>query len=80
MQQDEFLKNVKVVSDGEVNEADYLVCIPAHEPSPFTDNLTGFCVRCGIKVQFRWHAPLKPKRICIGCAATQVIEDTEKKT
>lgn len=57
-----------VVSDAEAEKVDYVVCMP-EGPSEFTDNLTGFCSHCGRKVMFRWHAPLKPKKICIDCAA-----------
>jgi len=63
------MKAIKIVGDEEAENCDFLVCIAADSPSPFDDNLTGFCSECGVKVQFRWHAPRKPKRICIFCAA-----------
>jgi hypothetical protein len=56
-----------VVSDEKAEECDFLVCVPADTPSRFEDNLTGFCCKCGIKVIYRWHAPRKPKRICMEC-------------
>lgn len=59
---------VKVASDEECEQMDFVVCMP-EGPSPFDDNLTGFCCKCGIKVMYRWHAPRKPPRICIHCAA-----------
>jgi len=58
---------IKIVSDEEAEQCDFLVCTRADVPSPFDDNLTGFCSDCGTKVQFRWHAPRKPKRICMEC-------------
>lgn len=59
---------VEVISDAEGEEVDFLVCMP-EGPSPFDDNLTGFCSHCGTKVMYRWHAPRKPPKICIDCAA-----------
>jgi hypothetical protein len=58
---------VTVVSDEEAETVDYVVCVPAGTPSPFSDNLTAFCCRCGVKVIHRWHAPRKPKKICLEC-------------
>lgn len=58
---------VTVISDESAEQADYLVCAP-NGPSPFSDNLTAFCSHCGIKVMHRWHAPRKPKKICLDCA------------
>lgn len=60
-------KKIKIVSDKEAEKADYVVCMPADSPTTFTDNLTGYCCKCGVKVMYRWHAPLKPKRICVNC-------------
>jgi hypothetical protein len=60
------LKKLKVVNDEEAEEVDYVVCAP-WGPSEFTDNLKGICCKCGITVMYRWHAPRKPKRICINC-------------
>lgn len=62
------LDKIKVVSDEEADAADFLVCIPADAPSPFADNLKGYCSHCGVQVQYRWHAPRKPKPICVACA------------
>lgn len=58
---------VHVVEDEEAEKCDYLICVPAECDTPFTDNLTAFCCECGRKVQHRWHAPRKPKRICMEC-------------
>ena len=66
------LPPIPVVSDKEAEEVDYLVCVAANKLSPFPDNLTGFCFKCGVKIQFRWHAPRKPRRICIDCMLKQV--------
>jgi hypothetical protein len=60
---------IEVVSDSEAEEADFHVCVPADSPSPFDDNLTGFCAHCGIKIIYRWHAPRTPPKICLECAA-----------
>ena len=61
---------IPVVSDEEAEQCDFLVCAP-FGPSPFTDNLKGTCCKCGIPVMYRWHAPRKPKRICIDCMMAQ---------
>jgi hypothetical protein len=41
------LPPIDVVSDAKANACDYLVCVPADHPTPFKDNLTGFCCHCG---------------------------------
>lgn len=69
---------IPLVSDEQAEKCDYLVCTLADFPTPFTDNLTGFCCECGRKVQFRWHAPRKPKRICMECVV-KLEELNEKK-
>lgn len=58
--------SIPVVSDKKAEECDYLVCVP-WGPSQFDDNLRGVCSHCGIDVMYRWHAPRKPKRICLEC-------------
>jgi hypothetical protein len=58
--------SIPVVSDKDAENCDYLVCMP-WGPSRFHDNLKGICSGCGITVMYRWHAPLKPKRICFDC-------------
>ena len=65
---DELLKKIRVISDEEAEKSDYLVCAPLGTPSPFDDNMKGTCCKCGIMVMYRWHAPRKPKRICVECA------------
>jgi ribosomal protein L37E len=60
------LKQVKVVSNAEAEEVDFVVC-PRKGPSPFTV-MTGVCSRCGVEVMFRWHAPRNPPKICVECA------------
>lgn len=59
---------VSVVSDEEAEECDFVVCAP-DGPSPFTDNFKGYCCACGRPIMYRWHAPRKPKKICLKCAA-----------
>lgn len=65
---------IKVCSDAEAEQMQYLVCMPAG-PSEFEDNLTGFCCKCGTKVMYRWHAPRKPPRICINCILRLTYEE-----
>jgi hypothetical protein len=66
---------IEVVSDEDAEKVDYLVCIPLGVPSLFTDNLKGVCCKCGVDVQYRWHAPRKPKRICIDCIVKLEIKE-----
>lgn len=66
---------ITVISDQKAEASDYLVCMPWGSPSPFKDNLKGICSDCGITVMYRWHAPRKPKRLCITCAAA--LKDTK---
>jgi hypothetical protein len=61
------LPPIPVVSDEAAEKADFVVCVPWGTPSPFSDNLKGICSHCGIDVQYRWHAPRKPKRLCMDC-------------
>jgi len=64
---------IPVVSDEQADECDFLVCSPLG-PSPFDDNLIGACCKCGVTVMYRWHAPRKPKRICLDCCITGKAE------
>lgn len=59
--------SVKVVSDEEAERADYLVCLRADLPTPFDDNETGECCKCGVAVQFRPYSPKAPPRVCFEC-------------
>ena len=59
---------IPVVSDKQAEQCEFVVCA-RWGPSPFDDNLKGTCCKCGIAVMYRWHAPRKPKRICIECMA-----------
>jgi hypothetical protein len=61
------LPPIPIISDEEAEKVDYLVCVPWGTPSPFDDNLKGICSHCGRDVQYRWHAPRKPKRLCVDC-------------
>lgn len=58
---------IHIISEEEAEEVAFVVCMAADGPSYFADNLTGFCCKCGIKVMYRWHAPRKPKKICLQC-------------
>jgi predicted RNA-binding Zn-ribbon protein involved in translation (DUF1610 family) len=69
------IKNMEVISDAEAETMDYVVCMKADFSSPFTDNLTGFCYKCGEKVIYRWHAPRKPKRICLECMLIEAAKE-----
>ena len=59
---------IKVVSDEEANEADFVVCMRVGSPSPFRDNVEGVCSHCGHAIFFRPYMPPKPRKICVECA------------
>lgn len=61
------LPPIPVVSDAKAEQCDYLICTPWGTPTPWDDNLKGICSHCGCDVQYRWHAPRKPKRLCMNC-------------
>jgi len=63
----DILSKVKVVSQEEAEKCDYVVCMPADSPSPFTDNLRGHCSVCNQPIIFRPHVPKKPPKVCIHC-------------
>lgn len=67
---------MKVVSNEEAEEADFVVCVRSDQATPFTDNLHSPCSECGVSVQYRPHAPKKPKRICMECAVG-LLEDED---
>lgn len=61
------LRGIEIVSEAEAETADFVVCAPKGSWTPFTDNLEGLCMLCGIAVIFRPHAPKKPPKICLAC-------------
>ena len=63
---------LEMVSDAQAEGCDFMVCVRADQPTPFHDNFTGLCCRCGVKIQYRWHAPRKPKRVCVDCVVSVV--------
>jgi hypothetical protein len=69
---------VTVVSDAEAETSDYLVCLP-DGPSAFDDNFKGVCCKCKCPIMYRWHAPRKPKRICVDCMDTLTAKELRRK-
>lgn len=69
---------VTVVDDAEAETADYLICL-REGPSQFTDNFKGVCCHCGAPIMYRWHAPRKPKRICLECGAKLANDELRRK-
>ena len=59
---------IKIVSNEEAERADFVVCVRAGSPSPFPDNETGICSRCGHPIIFRPYMPKAPPKICVECA------------
>ena len=60
--------DMTVVSDQQAEQAEMVVCMLEGFDSPFTDNLTGPCARCGRTVIFRPHVPKAPPKVCMECA------------
>ena len=58
---------IEIVSEEEAEKADFVVCVRANQKTPFDDNETGVCSKCGEAVQFRPHAPKTPPRLCMEC-------------
>jgi hypothetical protein len=73
------LPPITVVSDDEAEEIEYLVCAPATEEPIFDDNFFGTCCSCGTRVQYRWHAPRKPQKICMACALERMAQEEREK-
>lgn len=69
------IADIEVVTDGEAELADFVVCVRLGHPTPFKDNLEGKCCKCGHKVVFRPHAPKTPKRICMECATSNFTDE-----
>lgn len=69
------LPPIEILPDEEAEKVDFLVCTRADTPSPFPDNFVGTCCVCGVQVHYRWHAPRKPKRICMDCAVEQMEQE-----
>lgn len=68
---------IKVVSQAELEMCDYVVCMPVGLSS-FEDNLTGSCCECGQKIMYHWHAPRKPKKICLACMKIRLDAEGEE--
>lgn len=54
--------------------ADVLVCRLITVPLLMPDNVTGLCSKCFRMVQFRPHAPKKPRRVCDECVRPEIEE------
>ncbi len=52
-------------------EETIVVCLPqsAGNPGGFDDNRYTACASCGVKVQYRPHAPEPSLKVCLSCAA-----------
>lgn len=64
MNPSDIIKATKVGTQEEAETVDYLVCAPV---SYYDDDVMGACVSCGMAIVWRFHAPKKPKRICLKC-------------
>ena len=62
----------EMVSEAEAETADMVVCVPWEWGSPFSDDICGYCVTCGRSIRYRPHAPKRPPKICLKCAAEAI--------
>ena len=67
---------IRLVDQTEATEAAFVVCEERTSPLLLPDNRVGVCSHCGVAVQFRPHAPERPK-LCFRCGATAIAADTE---
>lgn len=61
------MAKLEIGTPEEAENCEYLVCVRVTTPLHFPDNLTGKCCQCGKPVQYRPHAPVTPKRLCMDC-------------
>lgn len=71
----DFLRSIKVVSDDEAEQADFVICCTNDSPRYFDDDIDTVCARCGVGIHHRPHAPKRPKKICLECAARNAEEE-----
>jgi hypothetical protein len=71
-------KPIKVVSDAEAEECDFVVCMrDADQPvALFPDDVHGLCAVCLAPIHYRPHVPKAPPKICLQCAARKANEDS----
>ncbi|MHB8576233.1 MAG: hypothetical protein ACYDCQ_12985 [Dehalococcoidia bacterium] len=58
---------IKIVSDEEANEAEFVVCMLDGSGEYFNDDLRTSCFVCGRGIHHRPHVPKKPHKVCIAC-------------
>lgn len=69
------MKNTTVEKYATCNEAEYCVCGP-NPVSP--DDVRTTCHDCGGPIAHRWHAPKKPKKICLACFRIRAGKEIDK--
>lgn len=75
----EILSKVKIVSQEEAEESDMVVCCTIGMTRYFTDDIETVCAECGTGIFHRPHAPKKPRKVCINCAADMAEKDAKEK-
>jgi len=63
------LPPIKVVSEEEAEEAELVVCCTIGMTRYFDNDVETVCAQCGTGIFHRPHAPRKPKKVCLNCAA-----------
>jgi hypothetical protein len=70
---------IKVVSDEEAEQADYVVCCPIGSPRYFDDDVETICSECGVGIFHRPHVPKRPRKICLDCAVRLSEEENRSR-
>lgn len=70
---------LEVAKPGDGERCDVLVCRLAPQGAPLLlpDNLVTSCSKCFRMVQFRPHAPKRPRRICDECIHAEIAAHRE---
>ena len=68
----------EVVTPGDAEDVDAVICRLITDPLLMPDNLTGTCSKCFRMIQFRPHAPSRPPKICDECILPEVRKSMAK--
>ena len=71
----DLLRSIKVVSDDEAEQADFVICCTNDSPRYFDDDIETACAQCDVGSHHRPNAPQRPKKICLECAARNATQE-----
>jgi len=67
-------EKLEIAKPGDGEEFEFVICRLVTVPLLMPDNLVATCSKCFRLVQFRPHAPKKPRRMCDECARPEIEE------